>query len=111
MGIAMRHSGHDPAPDRPASLLGVTVLERTYDLPSEDELAMLVGAAVPHFALQIRDRVAAYAATLPAGHPRQPELARHLARLDALAVDGQAGSGTPELPTRASLTLGTADPH
>jgi hypothetical protein len=87
----------------PGSLRIVTVLERIYGIPSEDELAMLVGAAVPHFALQIRGRVAEYAAALPADHPRQPELARHLARLDELAVDGQPGEGPVDLPPRASL--------
>jgi hypothetical protein len=81
----------------------VTVLEHIYGVPSEDELAMLVGAAVPHFALQIRGRVAEYAATLPADHPRQPELARQLARLDALAADGEPGTGPIDLPPRASL--------
>ncbi len=82
----------------------MTVLEHTYSVPPEDELAMLVGAATPHFALQIRERVASYATALPAGHPRQGELARHLARLDALAQDGQLGHGIPDLPTRPSLT-------
>lgn len=81
----------------------MTVLEHIYGIPSEDELAMLVGAAVPHFALQIRARVAEYAAALPPDHPRQPELARHLARLDALADDGQPGEGPIDLPPRASL--------
>jgi hypothetical protein len=90
--------------DPPGSLTIVTVLERIYGVPSEDELAMLVGAATPHFALQIRGRVASYANALPAGHPRQGELARHLARLDALAQEGQPGQGTPDLPSRASLT-------
>jgi|SRR5665213_2512492 hypothetical protein len=91
--------------DRPGSLAPVTVLEHTYGVPPEDELAMLVGAAVPHFALQIRGRVASYASVLPADHPRQAELARHLARLDALAHEGQAGNmGTADLPARPSLT-------
>ncbi len=89
----------------------VTVLEHIYGVPSEDELAMLVGAAVPHFALQIRGRVAEYAAALPADHPRQPELARHLARLDALAEDGQAGEGPVDLPPRASLVTSTTASH
>ena len=83
----------------------MTVLEHIYGIPSEDELAMLVGAAVPHFALQIRARVAEYAAALPADHPRQAGLTRQLARLDELADDGQEGSGPVDLPPRASLTL------
>lgn len=83
----------------------MTVLEHTYGIPSEDELAMLVGSAVPHFALQIRARVAEYAAALPADHRRQAELTRHLAHLDELAADGEPGSGPVDLPPRASLTL------
>jgi len=89
----------------------VTVLEHTYGIPSEDELAMLVGAAVPHFALQSRGRVAEYAAALPADHPRQPELARQLARLAELAEDGQLGEGPVDLPPRASLVTPAAAPH
>jgi hypothetical protein len=89
----------------------VTVLEHIYGVPSEDELAMLVGAAVPHFALQIRARVAEYAATLPPDHPRQPELTRHLEHLDALAVDGQPGEGPLDLPPRASLVPPPAEGH
>jgi len=91
--------------------MAVTVLEHIYGVPSEDELAMLVGAAVPHFALQIRGRVAEYAATLPADHPRQPELARHLEHLDALAADGQPGEGPVDLPSRASLVLPSSQGH
>ena len=89
----------------------VTVLEHIYGIPSEDELAMLVGAAVPHFALQIRGRVAEYAAALPTDHPRQPELARQLARLDLLAGDGQPGEGPVDLPPRESLILPQAASH
>lgn len=89
----------------------MSVLEHIYGIPTEDELAMLVGAAVPHFAPQIRGRVAEYAAALPADHPRQPELARHLARLDALAEDGQAGEGPLDLPPRASLVPPATAPH
>jgi len=82
----------------------MTVLEHLYDIPSEDELAMLVGAATPHFALQIHDRVASYARSLPASHPRQPELKRQLERLRQLASHGEHGGQTnPDLPPRASL--------
>lgn len=67
----------------------MSVLNHTYDVPSEDELAQLVGAATPHFALQIRSRVASYADRLPADHPRRAELAAHLEHLDRLvARDG-----------------------
>lgn len=84
----------------------MSVREHTYPVPSEAELAQMVGAATPHFALQIRDRVAAMARSLPAGHPRQAELSAHVARLEALAVGGEAGeAGQAELPARPSLAI------
>jgi hypothetical protein len=84
----------------------MSVREHTYPVPTEAELAQMVGAATPHFALQVRDRVASLAATLPADHPRRPELIAHIARLDALAVGGEAGEeGQAELPPRPSLEI------
>lgn len=80
------------------------IAQHVHDIPSEDELAQLVGAATPHFAFQIRDRVAQYAAALPPDHPRQPEMAAHLARLDALGYQGETGRvSEPDLPPRASV--------
>jgi hypothetical protein len=77
------------------------VFQHVHDIPSEDELAQLVGAATPHFAFQIRDRVAQFAAALPPDHPRQAELARHLERLDRLGYAGEsAGVSAPDLPPR-----------
>lgn len=82
----------------------MTVLHHVYDIPSEDELAQLVGAATPHFALQIKARVASYLDRLPRDHPRRAELTRHLARLDGLARDGEdAATARPDLPPRPSL--------
>jgi|GEM_PF-1500807 len=86
----------------------MTVLHHIYDIPSEDELAQLVGAATPHFALQIRGRVASYLDRLPPDHPRQAELRRHLDRLDELAVEGEgARTPVPDLPPRPSLATQT----
>lgn len=84
----------------------MTILEHDYGIPSEDELARLVGAATPHFALQIRDRVRTYADALPADHPRRPGIEAQVARLEALAVDGQCGpAGDIDLPPRPSLDV------
>lgn len=84
----------------------MTVREHVYPLADDAELAQMVGAATPHFALQIRDRVAALAAALPADHPRQPALREHIARLEALAVGGESGvAGQAELPGRPPLAL------
>jgi hypothetical protein len=90
----------------------VTVAEHVYDVPNDDELARLIGAATPHFALQIRDRVAKLAAALPPDHPRQPALREHIARLERLAFHGE--TAMPEqrdLPARPSLVpQGMAEP-
>ena len=83
----------------------MSVVEHQYPIPSEDELLQAVGAATPHFALQIRDRVAQYAASLPPDHPRQPELAAHIENLERLAIMGEHGDEhPPDLPERPSLT-------
>ena len=79
--------------------------ERVHDLPTEDELAQLVGAATPHFAFQAAERIAQLAASLPPDHPRQPELEAHLAYLERLGYDGEtAGVEQPDLPPRLSLS-------
>ena len=84
----------------------MTILEVNYGIPSDDELARLVGAATPHFALQIRDRVRAYADALPEDHPRRPGIEAQIARLEVLAVDGQCGpAGDIDLPPRPSLDV------
>ena len=83
----------------------MSVYQHVHDIPTEDELAQLVGAATPHFAFQIRDRVAQYAAALPPDHPRQAELARHLDELDRLGYEGEnAGVTSLDLPPRPPVT-------
>ena len=80
------------------------VFQHVYSMPTEDELAQLVGAATPHFAFQIRSRIAEYAAALPPDHARQAELTAHLERLDELGYAGEsAGVTQPDLPPRESL--------
>jgi hypothetical protein len=93
---------HRTAVAEPAGTLpAMPVFEHVHDVPDEDVLAQLVGAATPHFAFQIRDRVAQYAAALPPDHPRQAELARHLERLERLGYEGEsAGVSAPDLPPR-----------
>lgn len=84
----------------------MTILEHDYGIPSEDELARLVGAATPHFALQIRDRVLAYRDALPPDHPRRAEMDAQVLRLERLAVDGAGGpTDEADLPARPSLEL------
>ncbi len=79
--------------------------EHVYDIPGEEELAQLVGAATPHFALQARDRIAGALARLPEEHPRRPEITAQLRRLEAIAFAGEAGGeAEPDLPAGPSLT-------
>lgn len=88
------------------TLTPVSASQHVHALPDDAEVARLVGAATPHFALQIRDRLGALIASLPEGHERRPFLVEQIARLDALAVDGEAGGDPmPDLPGRASLTV------
>ena len=83
----------------------MSVYEHVHDLPTEDELAQLVGAATPHFAFQAAERISQLSAALPPDHARQPELRAHLEYLDRLGYDGEtAGVGRPDLPPRASLS-------
>ena len=56
-----------------------------------DDIRSLAGPATPHFALQIRNRIAKLVANLPADHPARIEGDRQVARLTELA----AHSGEP----------------
>jgi len=56
-----------------------------------EDIRALSGPATPHFALQIRNRIARLIAGLPAGHPARSEGERQVARLTELA----AHSGEP----------------
>jgi hypothetical protein len=98
--------GHrSPVAPRAGTLPVVSVFQHVHDVPSEDELAQLVGAATPHFAFQVRDRVAQFAAALPPDHPRQAELAAHLDRLDRLGREGEGGAvSAPDLPRHDQRT-------
>ena len=85
----------------------MSISEHVHDLPSDDELAQLVGAATPHFALQIRERLAALVRALPESDDRVVGLTTAMARLEALAVGGEAGGDdVPDLPARTSLAVG-----
>ena len=70
--------------------------------PTVEDVRQLMGAATPHFALQIRNRIQHLIAGLPAGHPARIEGKREIARLDKLAYEGEqrgVGDDLPELPS------------
>lgn len=56
---------------------------------SVEHVRELMGASTPHFALQLRDRIARLIAELPDGHPARAEGEREIARLEQLSVDGE----------------------
>jgi hypothetical protein len=71
--------------------------------PTVEDVRELSGASTPHFALQIRNRIRKLIAGLPEDHPARVEGEREIARLDAIAVEGEhrgaSVEGEPELPS------------
>lgn len=59
-----------------------------------DDVRQLMGASTPHFALQIRNRIAKLVRGLPEGHPARVEGEREIARLTKLGFTGE-DRGTP----------------
>jgi hypothetical protein len=78
------------------------------DQVSVEDVRELMGASTPHFALQLRNRIARLIAGLPEGDPARAEGEREIARLEKLGFDGEtrgegAAEGERPLP---SLSLG-----
>jgi hypothetical protein len=65
-----------------------TLKERTGEVSVED-VRRLMGASTPHFALQLRERIAKLIAGLPEAHPARVEGEREIARLERLGVAGE----------------------
>ncbi|HEY2716441.1 MAG TPA: hypothetical protein VGI73_09520 [Solirubrobacterales bacterium] len=59
-------------------------LLQAQELTAED-IRALAGAVVPHFALQVRNRIRRLIAPLPEGHPARIEGERQIARLEELS--------------------------
>jgi hypothetical protein len=59
-----------------------------------EDVRQLTGASTPHFALQVRNRIAKLIAGLPPGHPARVEGEREIARLNQLGFSGET-RGTP----------------
>jgi hypothetical protein len=56
---------------------------------SVEDVRQLMGASTPHFALQLRNRIAALIVGLPAGDPARIEGEREIARLERLGITGE----------------------
>lgn len=69
-----------------------------------DDVRQLMGSSTPHFALQIRNRIARLIDGLSDDDPARQLGVREIARLEQLAYSGEVrGEGEP-LPTLPSLT-------
>ncbi len=84
--------------------------QSTHEVTVED-VRELMGASTPHFALQLRNRIAKLIAGLPPGHPARVEGEREIARLVRLGFEGEVRGdhvtdGERPLP---SLDLGASD--
>jgi hypothetical protein len=82
-----------------------------------DDVRQLIGASTPHFALQIRNRLAKMIRDLPPDHPARVEGEREIRRLNALGVTGEVRGtrheeGLEPLPSvTAADAHGSAPPH
>jgi hypothetical protein len=70
-----------------------------------------MGASTPHFALQLRERIAKLIAGLAEGHPARVEGEREIARLERLGfageIRGQTGApGERPLPSLDDTAVG-----
>jgi hypothetical protein len=73
------------------------LLRRRSGAVSAEDVRELMGASTPHFALQLRNRIARLIAGLPDGHPARVEGEREIARLERLGVSGETrGEGGNE---------------
>jgi hypothetical protein len=78
-----------------------------------EDVRQLMGASTPHFALQLRNRIAKLIRELPADHPARIEGEREIARLQQLGFDGEnrgeaATSGERPLPSLSVVPSATS---
>lgn len=81
-----------------------------------DDVRQLMGASTPHFALQIRNRIARLIEGLPDGHPARLEGEREIARLTQLGYSGEvrghhAEDGMAPMPSNRAGLLEPGLPH
>jgi len=74
-----------------------------------EDVRELMGASTPHFALQLRDRIAKLIAGLPPDHPARVEGEREIARLNALGLSGETRGVAGEEAERALPPLPSLD--
>jgi|tagenome__1003787_1003787.scaffolds.fasta_scaffold20660507_2 hypothetical protein len=71
-----------------------------------EDVRQLTGASTPHFALQLRNRIARLIRSLPDDHPARVEGEREIARLTSLGYSGEVRGheGEEGLPTLPSVS-------
>jgi hypothetical protein len=72
-----------------------------------EDVRQLMGAATPHFALQLRNRIANLIAPLPSDHPARIEGEREIQRLQRLGYTGEV-RGTHAQPGQLPLKSNSA---
>lgn len=75
---------------------------------SVEDVRELMGASTPHFALQLRNRIAQLIGGLASGHPARVEGEREIVRLERLGLTGETrgeAGNEDERPLR-SLSAG-----
>jgi hypothetical protein len=75
-----------------------------------DDVRQLMGASTPHFALQLRNRIARLIAPLDADHPARRLGEQEIARLTALGFTGETRGHHAEAGMRPLPSV-TAPPH
>ena len=71
-----------------------------------EDVRQLMGASTPHFALQLRNRIAALIANLPPEHPARVEGEREIARLQRLGFEGETrGEGASWASARSPRSI------
>ncbi len=78
--------------------------DRTVRPVAVDDVRQLMGASTPHFALQLRNRIARLVRDLPAEHPARVLGEQEIVRLTSLGFTGEvrgqaAEDGLPPLPS------------
>jgi len=79
--------------------------ERDNDVTVED-VRQLMGASTPHFALQLRTRIAKLIRGLPADHPARRLGEAEMSRLERLGLDGETRGEVGEVGERPLPSLG-----
>src|ERR1700726_1204039 len=75
-----------------------------------EDVRQLMGASTPHFALQLRNRIAKLIADLPADHPARVEGEREIARLERLGLLGEVRGAGPHFDEMPLPSLELAEP-